>query len=1616
MDNNILKVVFGEDRTSMENYARSTPLWQYDYGQKLLMEGIELPLAYEVHFSNKRHGDSVTVVGDDTGVDIPDEMLLSGQDVYAWVYLHETESDGETEYMVTIPVNKRAKPTNQEPTPVQQDVIDQTIAALQVAVARSETNVTHYPCIIDGYWYVWDAEQNAFVNTEVSGHGEKGDDGNGIARITLNDDYTLTFYYTNGTSYTTGSVRGAQGPQGEPGPKGDKGDKGDPGKPMDIIDDTAGAGETERAWSADKLVTELGTKADKTDTVLNTTLSRGRKANSTVGQYSVAFGHDAEASGALSQAIGLYPTASGVAAHAEGNSTTASGEHSHAEGSLSAAYGVRSHAEGYGTVATGPNSHAEGNDTSTAQEAQSAHAEGEFTQANAQAAHAEGMGTRADGYYAHSEGDRTVAFGNYGHAEGSLTAADGTASHAEGYNATANGNYSHVEGDNTYASGQSSHAEGVRTEAAGLGSHAEGNYSKATGQYAHAEGARGDIASKMYNNVLYTVGATGARSHAEGNGAIAAGAQAHAEGNGVFAIGENSHAEGVDTKAVGNNSHAEGNNSIASGANSHAEGRMNTASGNSSHAEGQQTIASGTSSHAEGSRGNAQTRTIDGTSYTVGASNDATHAEGFGSLAAGVYSHAEGSETNAIGVASHSEGSMTTSAGDYSHTEGIASRASGQASHAEGIGGYYSVDGVTILSQAGGETDHIEGYMCETETPSSGNEVRGNHAEGYQTRAIGGAAHSEGHKTVASGWYSHAEGYDGVASGSQSHAEGYMTTASGPNSHSEGASTTASGTNSHAEGAGSSATEAGAHAEGAGTIASGYNSHAEGCSSKATGAYSHAEGYGGTYTLNGKSYTSEARGTSDHVEGYQCETDQRQPGNHAEGYQTHAMGGAAHSEGSGTIASGANSHAEGVGAESAGYTSHAEGQYTKATGAASHVSGRYNVEDDYSNWEEWVADKQYHVGDKVKVTSTSDNSTYVTGYICNTDNSDSTFNNNHWTYDTYRDYAEIIGNGIDDSNRSNARTLDWEGNEELAGDLTVNKGTANEVSVGDLKSAINVSGETSDASGVDLDITDENGNVIARFEGGHVQTKNFDSAKSAEGVVQGTDPNADLYLTDENGNGIARFSDGNIQTKHFNSNQLEYKKTFAYADASGKQTIIKFFPKGTALVFHLAKPENGSEGIANQNVTYSYTDISGTEHEIGKDSGYNYFKCKLPNDAVSVSVSYGSGLLWGFSGTLLFSVFSEANYDRKPTVVTLGTNKQYTSLREAVEAVAPMASDFTPCEIHIYPGTYEVLEDFTTDEIAVNDFNGLMLTNGISLIGIGSRDEIIISASMNTSTYDTTKRNKVSTLNIQGNVKLENLTVTAENIRYAVHDDFGSLSGKINNHVFINVKMFGTNLTTGDISFGAGGGNYKRVYAKDCDFTGTFLVHNSDSNVHSMKVYLENCTARMFSFPDYNAGVPTYVYMRNCKTVFISIAKINGPHDQYMFIDGEGTCGAMVYCPEGYIYNTGDCKWINKEQISAGYAVKMKRKTYHSSNSIIETATDSDDVYGISIGTDGTGTVVQVSGYISSNTLGISGLSVGDYLTVDSNGAVVSGGTSANGIAKVVFVDEDEIAYAKLMF
>jgi len=83
---------------------------------------------------------------------------------------------------------------------------------------------------------------------------------------------------------------------------------------------------------------DVSNKADKADTVLDTTLSRGRKDNTTVGTASLAFGVDAEASGYYSVALGLNTAAVSQGAFAEGKGTIA---HyiAHAEGENTEANG-----------------------------------------------------------------------------------------------------------------------------------------------------------------------------------------------------------------------------------------------------------------------------------------------------------------------------------------------------------------------------------------------------------------------------------------------------------------------------------------------------------------------------------------------------------------------------------------------------------------------------------------------------------------------------------------------------------------------------------------------------------------------------------------------------------------------------------------------------------------------------------------------------------------------------------------------------------------------------------------------------------------------------------------------------------------------------------------------------------------------------------------------------------------------------------------------------------------------------------------------------------------------------------------------------------------------------
>jgi hypothetical protein len=105
-----------------------------DYGQILKIEGIDLPSVYQVDFSNNlMRGTSMTVLGNADGVAIPDEYISTGRDVYAFLYL-TGDMWGRTIATIRIPNKTRPTRTNAIPTPTQQGIIDQAIAALNDAV------------------------------------------------------------------------------------------------------------------------------------------------------------------------------------------------------------------------------------------------------------------------------------------------------------------------------------------------------------------------------------------------------------------------------------------------------------------------------------------------------------------------------------------------------------------------------------------------------------------------------------------------------------------------------------------------------------------------------------------------------------------------------------------------------------------------------------------------------------------------------------------------------------------------------------------------------------------------------------------------------------------------------------------------------------------------------------------------------------------------------------------------------------------------------------------------------------------------------------------------------------------------------------------------------------------------------------------------------------------------------------------------------------------------------------------------------------------------------------------------------------------------------------------
>lgn len=595
----------------------------------------------------------------------------------------------------------------------------------------------------------------------------------------------------------------------------------------------------------------------------------------------------------------------------------------------------------------------------------------------------------------------------------------------------------------------------------------------------------------------------------------------------------------------------------------------------------------------------------------------------------------------------------------------------------------------------------------------------------------------------------------------------------------------------------------------------------------------------------------------------------------------------------------------------------------------------------------------------------------------------------------------------------------------------------------------------------DLYVSDENGNVVFEVKNGHIRTKHFDSSDinaetdttfteegkpadskavgdaiaSIEGDIQAVEESipdvngfsevgtpqestADMYICDASGNVIALFKDGHIKTKYFDSANIDVddvpnryiKYSKSIVSASGTQTIEipGDWKKGDKLILHI---DDGSDGFHSKYVEYYGDNVSLVERSM-----YVYdttwYEVILPADKSTIKTSFNGGL-WTAGTTLTFEIYKMGEIPITPKIIKVSPNggADYTSIRDAVDSISDASSAINPYVIELYTGTYDTLSYYTDAEIGASGFVGLLIRDGISLKGIGTTpDDVVLTASLDTTKWDSTIRGQVSTLNRQGANTIENLTVAGENIRYCVHDDFFS-GGADRHHVKVKDCVFVDNGLMTNRTYGMGTVSGQYIEFINCDFGNRDMVyHTNHGGRYPCMAKFENCRGHKLYLSDYGLTASSKlnkVILNN--TDFDLIDILENYNEFGLTIEGSGSADAMVNAPVGHVYNLGNIAKVKTSQsITAGKAVKA-------SGDYIALATSPEQFYGVCIGVDSKSAYIAKSGYVCSTLVGLSGLSAGDYLTVDANSTLTAtGATSANAVGVVKMV-ADSVAYIKLI-
>lgn len=289
--------------------------------------------------------------------------------------------------------------------------------------------------------------------------------------------------------------------------------------------------------------------------------------------------------------------------------------------------------------------------------------------------------------------------------------------------------------------------------------------------------------------------------------------------------------------------------------------------------------------------------------------------------------------------------------------------------------------------------------------------------------------------------------------------------------------------------------------------------------------------------------------------------------------------------------------------------------------------------------------------------------------------------------------------------------------------------------------------------------------------------------------------------------------------------------------------------------------------------------------------------------------------------------------NHKALIVDKNGLGDFTSVVDAVKSIND-SSETNVYDIYINEGEYNIIEEYFGEEdyTDAND-KGLSLPDYVNLIGLGDRDKVILKGEMPDSIKYRTSQ-AFSTLNVKYNNNIYNMTITAYNCRYPIHDQTTNSSENcvryIKNCIFIHKGYNGTPYTgvvdeehnTTEYRWGSshayGQGTNNGSY---CEFeysmfdaqgnTGcAFVTHDNKDAVKGTEIKISHCqfnnkgTSELINISALGAKICNISFVGNKfgsnKTIKCVCQTTYNPQKNFNYIlYGNGNSDVIVQMPSG---------------------------------------------------------------------------------------------------------------------